>query len=194
MRPHRSILLIVPVTAAALLLLAGCVPDGGTATPTSTPSPSTSSTPAPTPTSTPIASGTPITISCDQLITGQAMLDYNPNYTLKADYTPAPGSLGAQALDADGIACAWVHGSNGSLIEVSAADLPDEQLNAIMNELVTSSNPVPTYGVEGYFRADAGVGVAQVASGSYWITASSVAFFEPGDVTPLMEAAIASLG
>lgn len=184
----------MPATAAALLLLAGCVPGADTPTPSPTASSSASSTPTPTPTSTPIADGTPITISCDQLVSGQAMLDYNPNYTLKADYTPAAGSLGAQALEADGIACAWVHGSNGSLIEVSAADLPAEQLNAIMNELVTSSNPVPTYGVEGYFRSDSGVGVAQVASGSYWITASSVAFFEPGDVTPVMEAAIASLG
>lgn len=122
------------------------------------------------------------------------MYDFNPNFTLKTDYSPAGGSLGAQALDAKGIACAWVNGSSGSLIEVSAADPGADRLNSIMNELVTSSNPVPTYGVEGYFRADAGVGVAQVASGSYWITASSVDFFEPGDVTPIMEAAIASLG
>ena len=192
----RSRLLTFAVPAAALtLLLAGCVPSPESdAAPTARPTPSATASPTPSATVAPSDAATPITIGCDALVSAQTMLDYNPNYTLKADYSPAPGSLGAQAVAAKGIACAWVHGSNGSLIEVSAADLPQAQYDAIMNELVSTSNPVPTYGVEGYFRADGGVGVAQAGSGRFWVVASSTAFFEPGDATPIMTAALGALG
>lgn len=192
----RTTPVIMAVPAAVLLLLlAGCVPgneptfvssDPPTSRPTATGTPS--------PSATPVDSATPITIDCNVLITPQEMIDYNANFTLKSDYSPAPGSLGDQAVAAKGLACAWVNGTSGELIEVSAADLPEAEYTATMNELVTTSNPVPTFGVEGYFRADGGTGVAQAGTGRFWIAAISPAFFEPGDAAPLMKAAIAALG
>ena len=77
------------------------------------------------------------------------------------------GVFGDQAVAAKGLACAWVNGTSGELIEVSAADLPEAEYTAKMNELVTTSNPVPTFGVEGYFRADGGTGVAQAGTGRF---------------------------
>ncbi|MEP6481017.1 MAG: iron ABC transporter ATP-binding protein [Rhodoglobus sp.] len=196
----RSLALAAPVAVTALLLLAGCVPDPATVTPTITPTasagPSASSTPTPTPSATAgnAIDGIPMTVTCDKLISAQAMYDYNPNFSLKSGYSPAVGSLAAQVVTQKGLACEWVNQTSGDLIDVSVAHLPDAHLTALKNELVTTSNSVPTYSVEGYFKLNGSIGEAQAFSDPYWIVATSKAFLEPGDAQPIVAAAIASLG
>lgn len=128
------------------------------------------------------------------MVPPQVMYDYNPNFALESDYTPAAGSLAAQAAAEKGIACSWINLTSGQTIEMSAAHLPATQLEQRSNELVTTSNSVPTYEVEGYFIVNGAAGTAQAFDPPYWITATSTAFFEPGDVAPLMAAAVAALG
>ncbi|HOB58309.1 MAG TPA: hypothetical protein PKG61_11725 [Rhodoglobus sp.] len=193
MRTRRTLVAILPLS---LLLLTACVPTEQ-ATPSASATPSSSASGSATPSATPTASSapsTPVTIGCDSLISLQEMYDFNPNFSAKADYSPAAGSLGAEALEHKGIACAWVNQTSGELIEISVANPGDTVLTAKKNELVTTSNPVPTYEVEGYFIVDNGVGTAQAFDDPYWIVATSSLFFEPGDVAPLMAAAIANLG
>ena len=197
MRPQRSILIAVPTALIALTLLSGCVdeaapepdPAASTTAPTTPPTPTP---PATTPAHAP--DGVPVTTTCDQLVSAQAMLDYNANFTLLDSYSPAAGSLAAEIVRQNGLACAWVNGSNGSLIEVAVANLPEPHLTTVANELVTTSNSVPTYGVEGYFTAAGGVGTAQAISSPYWLVAVSPTFFEPGDAQPIVAAALAGLG
>lgn len=196
MRTRLSILTAVPVAALVLLSLSACVPSspsdpGAEPTPTPTESATPSSTPTPTPT--PVA-GIPVTVSCDQLIPAQAIYDYNPNFSLVGDYEPASGSLGAQAIADKGIACAWINQTSGDRIEASVAHLPDEALTALKNDLVMTSHSVPTYQVEGYFTVDGANGTAQAFPDPYWVTLSSKVFLEPGDVQPLMAAAVGALG
>jgi hypothetical protein len=93
-----------------------------------------------------------------------------------------------------GLACAWVNQTSGELIEVSVANLPAAHLTQLKNDLVTTSNSVPTYEVEGYFKVNGSTGEAQAFSDPYWIVATSTAFFEPGDAQPIVAAAIAALG
>ena len=52
---------------------------------------------------------------------------------------------------------------------------------------------VPTYGDEAYFSVADGVGTAIVFDRSYWLVATSVAFFEPGDATEIVESALSAL-
>lgn len=197
MRPLRSVVTAVPLALLALVALSGCVPSDeepkptasatATATPTATPTP----TPTPTPT---VGTDTPLTIGCDALITGQNMYDFNPNYAVKPDYSPAAGSPAAEAVARGGIACAWVNLTSGDVVEVAAAQPAPEKLTALANDLVMSSNSVPTFGVEGYFISANGVGSADAFTGPYWITAAAASFLEPGDAEPLMRAAINNLG
>jgi len=196
MRPHRLTLFAVPAALATLALLAGCGPtktvDPGT---TSTPSPSATATATPTPKpSADAVDGIPIALTCEQIIPAQAMYEFNENFTPKDSYVPAAGTLGAKALAQNGLACAWVHNSNGDLIELSVADIPEPALTTLKNDTFSTSNSVPTYVVEGYFLVEAGIGVAQAFPGEFWIVLSSPVFFEPGDAEPLMRAAISALG
>jgi hypothetical protein len=193
MRTRRTLVAILPLS---VLLLTACVPTEST-TPSGSPTPSASTSASATPSSTPTASAapaTPVTIGCDSLISLQEMYDFNPNFSLMSDYSPAAGSLGAEAVQHKGIACAWINQTSGELIEISVANPGDTVLTAKKNELVTTSNPVPTYEVEGYFIVENGVGTAQAFDDPSWIVATSSLFFEPGDVAPLMAAAIANLG
>ena len=194
MTARRYVLLAAPIAIA--LLLAGCVPEG-TETPdgggtSSTPTPTASSGADPTLAPEPVI--TPITLTCDELISPQAMYDFNPNYALLTDFAPEPGTVASEAVALGGLACRWSNLSSGEAIDISVASLTNEDLTARKNDLVTSSNSVPTYDVEGYFTAEGGVGVAQAFSDPYWITATSVGFLEPGEVPPHIAAPITALG
>ena len=193
MRTRRTLVAVLPLS---VLLLTACVPTEQ-ATPSGSPTTSASASASATPSATPTASAapaTPVTIGCDTLISLQEMYDFNPNFSAKADYSPAAGSLGAEAVQHKGIACAWINQTSGELIEISVASPGETVLTAMKNELVTTSNPVPTSEVEGYFIVESGVGTAQAFDDPYWIVATSSLFFEPGDVAPLLTAAIANLG
>ena len=200
MRPHRSAIIVVPLVLVALAALSGCVPEGaGTPEPTTsasaTPTPTSTATSTPTSTPTPtVGTDTPLTIGCDALVTGEQLYEFNPNFAPKPDYAPAAGSLAEEAVTRGGIACAWVNLTSGETIEIAAAQPAPERVTALANELVGSSNSVPTFGVEGYFSVVDGVGVANAFPSQFWVTASAPTFFEPGDAEPLMRSALSNLG
>ena len=88
MRTRRTLVAILPLS---LLLLTACVPTEQ-ATPSASATPSSSASGSATPSATPTASSapsTPVTIGCDSLISLQEMYDFNPNFSAKADYSPA---------------------------------------------------------------------------------------------------------
>jgi hypothetical protein len=122
------------------------------------------------------------------------MYDYNPNFGLDNGYIPKAGSTAAKISGLNGLTCSWVNQTSGARIAVSVANLPDSTLTDIKNGLVSSSNSVPTYEVEGYFKLAGGVGAADAFSGSYWISASSTEFGEPGDAASIIAAALSGLG
>jgi len=135
-----------------------------------------------------------VKVSCDQLISLQALYDYNPNLVLDSQYVPVAASLAEQAIKDQGIACAWVNETSGEQIVVTVSQPGGAHLSQIANDLVSSSNAVPTYQVEGYFQMNGNVGVAQAISDPYWITTSSTSFLEPGDAAPIIAAARVGVG
>ena len=190
------------VLLAASVALTGCTPTGTTtpevtpsvtAPPSSTPSPSV--TPTPTNTTLPTDKGEPIDLSCDDLISAQTMYEYNANISLTDDFSPKAGTDAATITgDYQGIACRWVNDSSGETIDVAVAHLRADTLETLKNDLVQSSNSVPTYGVEGYFEVQGNVGHADAFSDPYWVSIDSDYFLEPGDATDLFESVIAALG
>ena len=161
--------------------------------PSATPTPTASETPEPTATQAPISVGNPISIDCNTLVDPDAIYDFNPNLALSASYTPAAGSEAATIVEAKGLACAWINQTSGEIVEVAVADLPSDKLTDLKNNFVMTSNPVPTYKVEGYFTIDGSVGRAEAFNGPYWISATSDAFLEPGDAEPIIKAALAGI-
>ncbi len=121
------------------------------------------------------------------------MYDFNPNFVLRASFAPEAGSQAERIVGSDGVACQWENQSSGETIVVAVAQLAQIDLDTLKNELVMSSNAVPTYGDEGYFDVVDGRGEAEVFSGNYWIVATSPAFLEPGDAVMIVEQAISAL-
>ncbi|MHB1235039.1 MAG: hypothetical protein ACYCZK_05115 [Microbacteriaceae bacterium] len=138
--------------------------------------------------------GTPIGLDCNGLVSPQTIYNFNPNFVLIHNYSAKPGSQAATILQEKGLACGWKNETSGDMIEVAVAHLPSAEITRLENGLVTSSNPVPTYGDEAYFQVKAGVGTAEVFSGPFWIVATGQAFREPGDAASIVNAAIKSLG
>ncbi len=196
MRPRRLSALAAPVAVLAISLLAGCAPSVEQPEPTTSPAPTTTTTPSAsaTPTPTPTPEIIPLTIGCDQLLAPDALYEFDPNFSYIGSFVPAAGTPAARAVAAGGVACRWVHDTNGTTLDVSAAELPESVSTALKNDLVVSSNSVPTYGVEGYFMLAGGAGQAEAFPDPYWVTIVSPALYEPGDAAALMAAVIGALG
>ena len=200
--PRLRVGLALATGALALVVLAGCTSEAApTATPSSSPNdvatevPAESSTPTPTPT--PEAAGTPVTISCDQILTLDDVYGYNPNFGTDPYYEPAADSAAETAVSYDGVSCGWLNQTSGDIIEISVVQPNDILMSDLKNKAVIESNAVPTYGtppaVEGYFTNSSGQGQAQIFAGKYWVVANSVGFFEPGDAQKLIATVVSNL-
>ncbi len=178
----------VSLLLAAGVLLVGCTtPDPApTPTPSATPSESDSPTPTPEPTQTP--SSTPVDIPCDELVSLQAMYDFNPNFSLLSSWTPDAGTPAREALDAHGVACRWQNDTSGDTIDVSVASFDEGGISA--KQADAASGTSTSYG---YFVAAGGVGTATAFDGSYWVVIRSAWFSAPGDAEQLVESVLAAL-
>jgi len=191
MAPRSHVLL--PATAVILIgLLAGCAP---TSAAESSPSPSdVPTTPSAEPSETPSQTTVPIDVDCDTLVSPDTIYAYNPNFGRLDDWTPDAGTAAADALDLDGVACRWINQTSSDTIDLSVASLSHDDLEALKNAAIGESTMVPTYSAdEAYFSVSDGIGTAIVFDRSYWLVATSVAFFEPGDATEIVESALSAL-
>jgi hypothetical protein len=182
----------VTLLAVAALALTGCVPQ---AAPTS--SPGTISTPTDSPTATvPPApkpsKGTaaqPVSIACSDLVSAQTMYDFNPNFTLQADYAPQSGTAAYTAKADGGVACTWVNETSNDTITISAARPGSTEFAALKTSAATGT-PVAGYGDAAYFSGDR----FDVFSGAYWVVATSDYFSTANDASSLMKEALGHLG
>ena len=204
MSAHRTLLITAPLLAA-VLLVSGCVPAAGPESrskPTGTPQPTTSATPTPTataaepdaPSAPQVETGESVGLSCNDVVTAQQVYDYNPNFGLVDGFVPLSGSLAAQAVGANGLACRWMNQTSGATIDVSVAHL-DARSNEIRKEfLASNSTSVSSFGPDGYFdQGDTG-SAAQAFPGEFWVTAASVTFFTAEDAVAIMGHATAAVG
>jgi hypothetical protein len=194
----------MPASASRVLLslaIAGVVAVGATACgteaeprPTGTATGSATPEPSDSPSEEPGAVGTPLTIDCEQLISPQAMYDYNPNFSLNNGFEPADGTAAAEIASLNGVTCAWVNQTSGATIEVAVAQLPEAELASIKTRVTAESESAPAFAAEGFFRMAGTVGEADAFSGEYWVSATSADFYEAGDAEPIVAAAVAALG
>ncbi|MBH0131441.1 arginyl-tRNA synthetase [Salinibacterium sp. NK8237] len=202
----RVIPAVIALSASALLLSA-CVPTEPTpsASPTTT-SPSSTASPTataptasasassptasaePTATAAPAPKATPVDIACSALITPQEMYDFNPNYVLLNNFTPAAGSTAAAAVDMQGTACRWENGTSGTTIDVSVAQPASSSISSLKTNAGASTDSYA-----GYFSSAGGTGTAQVFTGPYWATISSPLFSRASNATALVADVTAAL-
>ena len=144
--------------------------------------------PASTVTPTPGPDTEPVTLGCPDLISAQALYDYNPNVSLLNSFSPAEGSLAADAVAKQGVACRLINQTSGATIDIGIVRFTDAAFEAKQAAVSGSSTPTDAY--DGYFDA----GVAQAFSDPYWVTVSSSDFLEGADAEPIVGPVLASLG
>ncbi|KQS22512.1 hypothetical protein [Frigoribacterium sp. Leaf186] len=198
-RPSVVLRALVATGALALSLSActGPSPTGPDAS--TTPSAASSTTPEATATSapTPDLVSTPFTVDCDDLLDAGSLSQYYsalapvPAEDVGGDESRDGGALEIVA-EADGTTCTW-QDADGATITVGVAHFDDVSLNDLANDLVATSNSVPTFGVEGYFDTPGGVGTAEAFSSPAFVVARSTTFLEPGDAEPVVSAVVSAL-
>jgi hypothetical protein len=190
---------IVMVLGGALLLSA-CSSSSHTPS-----SPGAHSSPAPThsagskstPTAPKSTGGTPVTLTCDQILSASQLYAFNPNFGVDPNYAPTAASLPATIVGDHGVSCGWLNQSSGDVLQIAVGEPPSGDLDNLKDSAIGSSNPVPTYGVppqvEGYFAMRGTSGEVQVFTGKYWVVSTSTAYQEPGDAAPVMQSVLQNL-
>lgn len=190
----RRALLLAPLI---VLALAGCIPGapvepGATGTPTVPPVPSLSPNPTPTITATPGPETEPVTMSCSDLLTAQAVYDYNPNVSLLPSFSPDASSPAGRALAQQGIACSLVNQTSGMTVDFGVVRYTADALAAKKDAVASSSTQASSF--DGYFDVVGGLGTAQLFSGPYYLTVTAAEFASSSDIAPLVAIASRSLG
>jgi hypothetical protein len=159
------------------------------AAPSASPTPGTTSTaaPSPAPTQAPLT-GIRFAIACERMLTPQDVYDYNPNVGVDPGYFPRAGSGPARAVELSGTACGWLNQTSTQTYSIAVARFDASNLSRVKAIASTAGGTGRGLGMEGYYRTEAGRGVVDAFTGSYWITAESSAFLEPADVAPLLDA------
>ncbi len=188
----RVIPAVIALSASALLLSA-CVPTdpdptGPNPTRTIDPDNTPTASPEPTGTSTPDSEATPVDIACGELISPQAMYDFNPNFLLLSSFTPPAESAAEAAIAAQGVACRWENSTSGVVIDVSVAQPAPSRIDSLRADAGAAAS-----GFDGYFAVADGTGTAQVFTGAYWATLSSPAFFAASDASDLVAEVVAGI-
>ena len=184
----------VAAIAALALLLTGCVPESKPkpthsasqpSEPTDTPTASV--TPSPTPTAgTPAV---PVSVACNTLVSPQTIYDFNPNFTLQANFAPPSGTPANRAAADRGTACGWINGTSGATVVVAVARPGSVELASI-KAAASGGSAVSGYGDAAYFSGTR----FDVFRGDYWFVATSTYFGSADDASPLMKSALAAVG
>ncbi len=180
--------------AALALLLTGCVPAQDTkpthsASQPSAPTDSPTATVTPSPTPTAGTPAVPVAVACNTLVSLQTMYDFNPNFTLQANFSPASGTPAYTAAADRGTACAWVNGTSGATVVIAVAR-PGSQDLAAVKAKASAGTPVAGYGDAAYFSGDR----FDVFRGGYWFVAESSYFGSADDASTLMRSALSAVG
>jgi hypothetical protein len=113
------------------------------------------------------------------------MYDFNPNFTLQANYAPRSGTAAFAAKSDSGTACTWVNNTSGDTVTVSIAR-PGSDEFATLKTSAAAGTPVAGYGDAAWFAG----GRVDVFSGAYWVVLQSDYFSTAADASALIKSAI----
>lgn len=132
----------------------------------------------------------PFALPCEQLVSAQALYDYNPN--LGADPSPRPGPTIAAISAAGGVTCGWLHQTSGERIAAGVIKLEPASLASVQSTSADRGEPAVELG-GGVFRYDDGVGHAERIERDYWVVVESSAFIEPGEAAVFIDSMLPAL-
>lgn len=113
------------------------------------------------------------------------MYDFNPNFTMQANYAPKSGTAAFTAKSDSGTACNWVNNTSGASVTASIAR-PGSDEFATLKTAAATGTPVSGYGDSAYFAA----GRVEVFSGAYWVVLESTYFSSAADASALVTSAM----
>ncbi|MGT2424761.1 hypothetical protein [Amnibacterium kyonggiense] len=188
----------VAAALLALAALAGCTSNPVaakpyTASPTAAPTTPVVATPTTPPPTQVAADATPVRIKCHALAPDAVVQTVDPAFQTVKGWTPSGDDPSARLAALNGTTCAWST-SAGDLLEVSVAKPSAKDATALKDDLVLRSQSVPTFGGEAYFQVVDHVGQADVFRARTWLFLRSNKFFEPGDASAVVAAALDALG
>ncbi|UYN82559.1 MAG: hypothetical protein KIT89_07280 [Microcella sp.] len=194
---RASITLSFTVVLALVVVVSGCAPEGPSrAVPTPVPR-STESVyslldgPAPVPLEASVV-GIPLSLECSQVLSLEALYNYNPNVGADPDYAPSP--LAAQVLDLAGVSCGWINQTSSVRFSVSVAQLHSGVVEQIRAASAAKQGAQALERADGYATEGAGRVVFDIFLGERWVIIEFPTGSVESDVLEIISSLEQSLG
>ena len=167
------------------------------ASPEASSEPTVSVAPAPT------IVGTPTGLTCDDVLAPDDLyaLKGGANLSLDPKAQPGSGTMAARLVALKGISCVYTNNSSGEKFTVGVAKPTASSMSLVKRTIASeqgSAYRVTSYGglpnTVGYFRVYNGIGLASVATSTYWFSVSSDTFETATDAKQIVLRIEKSLG
>jgi hypothetical protein len=186
------------VSIASLLALTGCSPAVSEAAPAASEAPAE---PAPAETEAPAtpASSATLDISCDDLLSDDAVMSFDSELIADTDYTPATGSYAAEIVSYGGVACGWTDSADGTTLTVAVAQPSADDLTTAETAMGGGAgtatdafgSDLQAYTVNGggTFTGD----IEVFTSDGYWLSTVSPKYTSPQAAEPIVSFVLQAL-
>jgi hypothetical protein len=198
----RHVVLATTIAASVALALAACTatPDGTPTAAASSSSTDTGSSPraeTPAPNPEPTMQRYPVGKTCDDLVSLQALYDFNPNFAYDSRRAPESGSEAEKLVSMMGLSCTYVNLSSDNEIVLAVAKLDESGLSSVRASLTAGGALIQGSGtppaLARFFSTSDGVGTLDILTNTYWVSVSSTTFTSPEDTSHFVAAFLPSL-
>ncbi len=133
----------------------------------------------------------PINLDCEEVLTAQALYEFNPNFGTDPRYTVS--GLASRALDFGGVACGWMNQTSLETLAIAVARLDSTELSEVRNRASSEFGVIALPESDGYFSDPNGVGVVEAFLDDYWVIVESPIISSPVDAELVLGLVVASL-
>lgn len=178
----KALALIVLSTTVTSSLLAGCAtsslkePTQNQTVEGRLPVTPSAATPAPSGSESESLHGVPVGHTCQNLISLQALYDFNPNFSLTTSQKPIQPTVSAPYERLAGITCLYMNQTSGEVIQLSIAKITEDALQIPGTAFATAGRPVSTLSnihIKVFFEENNGNFIFRLVNGNYLLAVSS---------------------
>jgi hypothetical protein len=199
---------VTTVAALSIAALTGCstgstnAAAAASASATSTPVAQPTTAPAPTTSVAPSGaiSGTPVGITCSELLPDEVVKTINPGFVAQGAFTPEGSSYPATIVSINGVACGWTNASTGDTLVVAVAKPAADSLKSLEATVAAAGTATSAFGaapsIRGYEAQSGGTSSGDMevfSEEGYWISATSGLFHTPDDAKSTISAILETL-
>ena len=135
-------------------------------------------------------------VKCQDLISRQALYEFNPNFSLVTGQSPVQPAVSSPYEKLGGITCNYMNQTSGEVIQISLAKITESAVDIPSSSFAKGGSPVSSLSTgetKSFFSQSNGNYVFRVVRGSYILVTTSTLLSTPEDNYKFISPALTKL-